>query len=238
MLDHDTSTVIFNLAGTALLSIPERSRPINVTSRTFKPNDSTAGWYRGCIPTTLLAFTLVTISAAYLSGYAGPPPMVHLRRGETLRRYLTPGLEHGKTFVFWVCNYNRGKIQGRNAISLGSNQLRRNAWSRDGTDGTIGRALWQRCLHLSARVLERQLSRKESLTRVTTSDIRVPDSLFDRSATPPNSKPYGIYETGCKNGLVLRGKASVRSLFRSMPAKLLTQECFRTDLTSPTWYGR
>ncbi len=26
-------------------------------------------------------------------------------------------------------------------------------------------------------------------------------------ATPPNSKPYGVYDSGCKNGLVLHGKA-------------------------------
>src|SRR5262249_54607526 len=26
-------------------------------------------------------------------------------------------------------------------------------------------------------------------------------------ATPPNGKPWGVHETGCKNGLVLRGKA-------------------------------
>ena len=32
-------------------------------------------------------------TAEYFPGYAGPPPTVHLRRGETLRRYLEPGLE-------------------------------------------------------------------------------------------------------------------------------------------------
>ena len=36
--------------------------------------------------------------AEYLAGYSGVPPLVHLRRGETLRRYLDPGLEDGKTF--------------------------------------------------------------------------------------------------------------------------------------------
>ena len=38
--------------------------------------------------------------------------MVHLRRGETLRRYLEPGLDDGKTFVFWGRNYNTGGIPG------------------------------------------------------------------------------------------------------------------------------
>ena len=27
------------------------------------------------------------------------------------------------------------------------------------------------------------------------------------AATPPNAKPWGVYDAGCKNGLVLRGKA-------------------------------
>ena len=38
--------------------------------------------------------------------------MVHLRSGETLRRYLRPGLEDGKTFVFWGRNYDANAIPG------------------------------------------------------------------------------------------------------------------------------
>ena len=37
------------------------------------------------------------------------------------------------------------------------------------------------------------------------------------AATPPNNKPWGIYDTGCRNGLVLRGRAdcAVSRLHRS-----------------------
>src|SRR5256885_8790906 len=38
--------------------------------------------------------------------------MAHRRRGETLRRYLEPGLDDGKTFVFWGRNYNTAGIPG------------------------------------------------------------------------------------------------------------------------------
>jgi hypothetical protein len=38
--------------------------------------------------------------------------MVHLRRGESLRRHLRPGLDDGKTFVFWGRNDNRAGIPG------------------------------------------------------------------------------------------------------------------------------
>ena len=50
--------------------------------------------------------------AEYLAGYAGPPPMVHLRRGQRLRRYQQPGLADGKTFVFWGRNYKAGGVPG------------------------------------------------------------------------------------------------------------------------------
>ena len=52
-------------------------------------------------------------TAEYLTGYAGMPPMVHLRRGETLRRYLQPGLNDGKTFVFWGRNHKTEVTTGK-----------------------------------------------------------------------------------------------------------------------------
>src|SRR5207244_6752642 len=48
----------------------------------------------------------------YLAGYASVPPIVHLRAGETMRRYFEPGLDDGKTFVFWGRNYNTEGIPG------------------------------------------------------------------------------------------------------------------------------
>src|SRR5260221_168950 len=38
--------------------------------------------------------------------------MLHLRRGETLRRLFEPGLEDGRTYVYWGQNLNQGGIPG------------------------------------------------------------------------------------------------------------------------------
>ncbi len=208
LLDHDTSTVIFNLAGTALLSIPEIKADQRVTSRTFKPERQHGWLVSGLHPDDAPGVYTRYDSAAYLSGYAGPPPMVHLRRGETLRRYLTPGLEDGKTFVFWGRNYNRGKIQGPERDLTWVNQPEKMHGSRDGTDGTIGRARFGNAVYTYQPEFSNANYREgiadESDNQVTFA-FQTP---FLIGATPPNSKPYGIYETGCKNGLVLRGKAS------------------------------
>src|SRR6266542_6431423 len=101
LLDHDISTVIFNEAGTALLSIPEVRRDWKrLTDRKFQPGKQHGWLVCGLHPSDGSVFQEYGV-AEYLAGYAGPPPAVHLRRGETLRRYLSPGLEDGKTFVFW-----------------------------------------------------------------------------------------------------------------------------------------
>ena len=71
-------------------------------------------------------------AAEYLAGYAGAPPVVHLRRGETLRRYPQPGLEDGKTFVFWGRNYNTGGVPGLERPHTWVNQPEKMRGSRGG----------------------------------------------------------------------------------------------------------
>src|SRR5207244_7382975 len=85
--------------------------------------------------------------AEYLAGYAGPPPMVHLRRGETLRRYFAPGLEGGKTFVFWGRNYNTGGIAGPERAQTWVNQPDRMYQSRDGTGHKPGQARYANAVY-------------------------------------------------------------------------------------------
>ena len=70
----------------------------------------------------------------------GPPPIVHLRRGETLRRYLRPGLEDGKTFVFWGRNYNTGDIAGPERDLTWVNQPDKMHGSQVGTPPRVGQA--------------------------------------------------------------------------------------------------
>ncbi len=125
LLDHDTSTVIYNLQGTVLLSIPEIKADLRVTHRSFLPERQHGWLVSGLHPDDAPGVYTRYDSAAYLSGYAGPPPAVHLRRGETLRRYLAPGLDDGKTFVFWGAITIGVACPVPNAISPGSISRRR-----------------------------------------------------------------------------------------------------------------
>ena len=78
--------------------------------------------------------------AEYFAGYAGPPPSVHLRRGETFRRYLNPGLDDGKTFVFWGRNCNTGDIPGPERAHTWVNQPDEMYKSKNGAGYKPGQA--------------------------------------------------------------------------------------------------
>src|SRR6185503_13913252 len=79
-------------------------------------------------------------SVEYLAGFAGPPPRVHLRKGESLRRYLRPGLEDGKTFVFWGMNYNTDGIPGPERSRTWVNQPEKMFGAKTGTGHHDGQA--------------------------------------------------------------------------------------------------
>jgi hypothetical protein len=102
LLDQDQSTLVWDPKGTALLSMAEVSRDWKrLTDRKFAPQRQ-HGWpvcgFAQSDATTYSAYN----TAEYLAGYTGPPPMVHVRRGETLRRYrqdlclLGPKLQCGR----------------------------------------------------------------------------------------------------------------------------------------------
>ena len=139
LLDHDISTVVFDAEGERLLSIAEIKADIRLTDRSFLP-ERQHGWLVSALhPEDAPGVYARFDSVAYLSGYAGPPPTVHLRRGETLRRYLRPGLEDGKTFVYWGRNYNRGGIPGPERDLTWVNQPEKMHGSRVGTPATVAR---------------------------------------------------------------------------------------------------
>ena len=91
---------LFDAEGGGLASLAEVRSDPRLEQRGFRP-----GRQRGWLPHALHEDDTGAYAkwsfAEVLPGYAGPPPMVRLRRGETLRRYLAPGLEDEKTFVFW-----------------------------------------------------------------------------------------------------------------------------------------
>ena len=207
LLDHDLSTVIFNESGRRLLGIVEVQKDVDRwINRNYKP-DRQRGWLVcGLHPSDGNTYRKYAV-AEYLAGYAGPPPMLRLRRGERMRRYFQPGLDDGKTFVFWGRNYNTAGIPGPERSRTWVNQPDKMLNSKSGTPHRNGQARFANVEYLYEPDFTGGDYREgivgETANQVTFS-FQTPYVI---GATPPNDQPWGIYDVGCRNGLVLRGKA-------------------------------
>lgn len=209
LLDHDISTVIFDEKGEALLSIAEVMRdPRRFGDRSFRPERQRGWLVAGLHPEDAKGVYTRFTTAEYLSGYAGPPPLVRLRRGETLRRYLRPGLEDGKTFVFWGRNYNAGGIPGPERPLTWVNQPELMYGSRTGSPYRVGQARFANAVYTYrpdfARGDYKEGVVDEGDRHVTFEFV----SPYIIGATPPGPGAWDIYSPGGRNGLVLRGRAS------------------------------
>lgn len=207
LLDHDISTVIFDRQGKELLSIAEIQRDWKRwTDRSFAPERQHGWLVCGLHPSDGAAYKRYEV-AEYLAGYSGVPPLVHLRRGEKLRRYLEPGLEDGKTFVFWGRNYNTGGIPGPERAHTWVNQPDKMYGSRSGAGYKPGQARFGNAVYTYQPDFSTTAYREGAISeddRQVTFEFYTPYII---AATPAGAGPWGIYEAGCRNGLVLRGKA-------------------------------
>jgi hypothetical protein len=209
LLDHDVSTVIFDDQGQRLLSIAEIKENLRRWTKEQVAADKQHGWLvSGLHPDDGGAFDTYR-SAEYLAGYAGPPPVVHLRRGESLRRYVGPGLEDGRTFVFWGRNYNSENIPGPERSRTWVNQPARMYGSKDGTGHHAGQARYANAVYKYQPDFKTNDYREgiidESEQHVTLEF----NSPYIIAATPPNDEAWGIYQSDCRNGLVVTGGARV-----------------------------
>lgn len=209
LLDHDLSTVVYDVTGKQLLGMKEIAPDWKkLTDRGFKPERQHGWLICGLHPGDNGSYAKNQV-AEYLAGYAGPPPMVHLRRGETLRRYPQPGLEDGKTFVFWGRNYNLGGLPGPERSHTWVNQPEAMYQSKNGAGYKVGQARFANAVYtytpdFAADYKEGVVSEDDSQV---TFEFQTPYVI---GATPPNAKEWGIYDAGGKNGLVLRGKADCK----------------------------
>ena len=208
LLDHDISTVIFNREGTALLSIPEiRADLKHLADPKYMPQKQQGWAVSGLHPDDAKGVYDKYVTAEYLAGYAGPPPLVHLRRGETLRRFLTPGLDDGKSFVFWGRNYNADGIPGPERNRTWVNQPDKMHGSTDGTGSHTGQARYGNAVY-TYRPNFAKGDYREGIVDETEQQVTFAfDSPYVIGATPPNKEPWGIYDAGGTNGLVLHGQS-------------------------------
>lgn len=209
LLDHDISTVIFSPDGASLLSIPEVKADLKELADPEFKREKQHGWIvAGLHPKDALGVYTRYDCAEYLSGYSGAPPVVHLRRGEALRRYLEPGLEDGKTFVFWGFNYNAAGIPGPARHLTWVNQPEKMYQATRSTEYREGRARFANAVYTYVPDFAGGGYREGV---VDEGDARVTFEFYSPyiiGCTPPNSKEWGIYDPGGKNGLVLQGTAS------------------------------
>ncbi len=208
LLDHDISTVIFHADGKRLLSIPEvKANLKQLTRRDFMPQKQHGWLVCGLYPDDGGVYRDYN-TAEYLAGYTGVPPTVHLRNGESLRRYLQPGLEDGKTFVFWGRNYNAAGIPGPERYWTWVNQPEKMFDSRTGPRGKSGQARFANAVYTYKPDFKSSGYRGGVIDE---SDSHVTFEFYTPyiiGATPPNNKPWGIYDAGGRNGLVLHGSAN------------------------------
>jgi len=149
-------------------------------------------------------------AAEYFAGYASVPPIVQLRAGETMRRYFEPGLEDGKTFVFWGRNYRTGGIPGPERSLTWVNQPEKMYCSKEGTPFHEGQARYGNIVY-EYRPNFADDTYKQGLANETDSQVTFEFyTPYIIAATPANDSPWGIYDPRCRNGLVLRGRADCR----------------------------
>lgn len=207
LLDHDLSTVIYDLDGKGLLSLNEIQKDWKrLTNRGFRP-DRQPWLVCGLHPDDGGCYARYQV-AEYLAGYSGAPPMVHLRRGESLKRFFQPGLEDGKTFVFWGRNYNTNNVPGPERSHTWVNQPEKMYKSKNGTGYKPGQARFANAVCTYKPDFSNG-DYKEGIIREDDKQVVFEFyTPFIIGATPPNNKAWGIYDAGCRNGLVLSGKVA------------------------------
>jgi hypothetical protein len=208
LLDHDLSTVIFDESGRRLLGLGEMQSDVDRwIDRRFKPERQRGWLVCGLHPNDGNSYRKYAV-AEYLAGYAGPPPMVRLRRGERMRRYFEPGLEDGKTFVFWGRNYNTDGIPGPERSRTWVNQPLRMYGSKSGTSHKDGQARFANVQYVYRPDFTNRDYREGIVSETKNRLVLSFQTPYVVGATPPNDDAWGIYEAGCRNGLVLSGRAS------------------------------
>lgn len=200
LLDHDLSTVIFDPTGRRLLSAREvKTDWQKLIRRDYEPKKQHGWLVCGLHPGDGGSYRQFNV-AEYLPGYAGPPPMIRLRRGEKLRRHFQPGLDDGRTFVFWGRNYRTRETPGPERSITWVNQPEKMFGSRDGAGYQPGLVRYANAAYSYAPDFTNGDYRdgvvSEDAQQVTF-EFHTP---FIIGTTPANQDDWGIYAPGGRNG--------------------------------------
>lgn len=205
LVDHDLSTIIFDDTGKRLLGLGEIQNDVDRwIKRGYKPQKQRGWLVCGLHPQDGESYRRYAV-AEYLPGYAGPPPMVHLRRGERMRRYFQPGLDDGKTYVFWGRNYNTEGIPGPERSRSWVNQPEKMYGSKSGTPHRNGQVRYANVEYTYRPNFESEDYREAVVAEDDQQVIFEFRTPYVIGATPPNKDMWGIYEDGCRNGLTVTG---------------------------------
>ncbi|HPD17115.1 MAG TPA: hypothetical protein PLE19_19400 [Planctomycetota bacterium] len=205
LLDHDISTVVFTPDGMRLMGLMEVSKDLSSVKRSSRE--------RGFIPAGLHPSDPDVYQqvkwAGYVTGYAGAPPLVHLRAGESLRRYLKPGLDDGQTFAYWGINYNAGGIPGPHRDRTWVNQPEKFYKATRDCGSRLGQARYGNAVFTYAPDFASGKYREgvidESDSHVTF-EWQSPYIIAATPAAEAAKEQWGIRKPGCTGGLVLKGK--------------------------------
>jgi hypothetical protein len=206
LLDHDISTVVFDPESGAMLGTLEIQKDLKkLTDRTYRPERQKNWPICAYTPDHGQAYGQLH-SAIYDAGYSGPPPSVHLRRGETFRRYVRPGLEDGKTFVFWGRNYMDAGIPGPSRGAAWVNQPEKFYGGLGGAGWKDGRARYANAVFTYRPDFASGDYREGVVEEDGDHVVLEFASPYVIAAAPAGDGPWAIYEPGCRKGLTIQGK--------------------------------
>jgi hypothetical protein len=207
LLDHDISTIVFAPDGGPMLSTLEIQKDLKkLTDRTYRPERQKNWPMCAYTPDHGLGYREFN-SVVYDAGYSGPPPTVHLRRGETFRRYVRPGLEDGKTFVFWGRNYMDVGIPGPSRGATWVNQPEKFYGGLNGAGWKDGRARYANAVFTYRPDFSNGDYREGVVEEDDKHVVFEFSSPYVIAAAPANNGPWAVYEPGCRKGLVVQGKS-------------------------------
>ena len=210
LLDHDISTIVMDETGTRMLSIDEVRQGLDTLAKASHKPERQNGWPLGGLhpddPQSFAEFSVVE----HLPGYAGPPPMMHLRRGESIRRYFEPGLDDGKQFVYWGRNYRAGGVPGPERSRSWVNQPEKFYGSGASSGYRVGQARYGNAVYTYEPNFADGSYREAVIGETPEHCVFEFQTPYIIGATPADDSDWGIYQPGCRNGLVIHASSDLQ----------------------------